>query len=325
MRIRTDRFVIAIIVVIAIAWLFPQPGRSNSPVPLDLIGSIGISLIFFFYGLKLSREKMMAGLKNWKLHVLVQTSTFILFPLIVLPIHRYVHSEHGYTIWLAFLFLAALPSTVSSSVVMVSVAKGNVPAAIFNASISGLIGIVITPLWMGPFLAQWHVDFDFSEIYLKLAVEILGPLVLGLLLQPRLGNYAQQYIRQLGLFDKAIILLIVYKSFAESFEQRIFQAVQPADLINITVGVLAIFFFVYYLIGFAARWLGFTREDRIAAQFCGTKKSLVHGTVFSKILFQGSGAMGMILLPLMLFHALQVFIISIIASRLADDESRVES
>ena len=316
MRFRIDNFVLAIVVTIAIAYFFPEPGRAESPVPLDTIGSIGISLIFFFYGLKLTPAKLIAGVRNWPLHVLVHTSTFILFPLIVLLAHPFMHGQHSLALWMAFLFLAALPSTVSSSVVMVSMAKGNVPAAIFNASISGLIGIVVTPIWMGLFLSQSASEYDLSEIYLKLLVEILTPVTLGFLLQRFLGTHAQKYSHQLSLFDRSVILLIIYKSFAESFDQHVFSAVDLGDLTIICGAVLLLFCVVYFIVGSAARAFGFTREDRITAQFCGTKKSLIHGTVFSKILFQNSATAGIMLLPLMVFHALQIFIISVIASRL---------
>ncbi|MGC3943695.1 MAG: bile acid:sodium symporter family protein [Chryseolinea sp.] len=319
MKFKIDGFVIAIVIVIAIAYLFPQLGRDNSPVPLDTIGSVGVSLIFFFYGLKLSKEKIVYGLKNWKLHVLVQSSTFLLFPVIVLLVLPFIKGEHARMIWLAFLFLAALPSTVSSSVVMVSIAKGNIPAAIFNASISGLVGIVITPLWMGMFMQQTSESFDLSQIYFKLTVEILGPVLLGIILQRHLGRYVQRYARQLSFFDKSVILLIIYKSFSESFDQHIFSTVRVADLVVIMIASMLLFFGVYHLTGYLSRALRFNREDQITAQFCGTKKSLIHGTVFSKILFQESASVGIILLPLMLFHAMQIFIISIIASRKSDE------
>lgn len=318
MKFKVDNFVLAIITVVVIAYLFPGPGSENSGVPLDTISTVGVSLIFFFYGLKLSPEKIRSGLKNWKLHVLIQASTYILFPAIVIIGYPFFKNEH-FSIWLAFLFLAALPSTVSSSVVMVSIAKGNIPAAIFNASISGLIGIAVTPLWVGLFLEQTAADFDLGHIYLKLLTEILLPVVLGLALQ-RMGNaYTVKYNKYLTLFDKAIVLLIVYKSFAESFEKHVFSTVNLFSLLIMAMVVVLLFYGMYWLIGFMAQRLGFNREDTITARFCGTKKSLVHGTVFSKVLFPPSMPVGMILLPLMLFHAIQIFIVSIIASRMAGE------
>ena len=317
MKLKIDSFVLAIIATILIAYLFPAWGSKESTIPLDLIGSIGISLIFFFYGLKLSPEKIKLGLKNWKLHVLVQSTTFVIFPLTILLFHPFIQSENGEFIWLSFLFLAALPSTVSSSVVMVSMAKGNVPAAIFNASISGLIGIGITPLWMGFFLNNASSEFELGSIYLKLLTEILVPVVIGIALQKYGSKYAQRYTKELSTFDKSIILLIIYKSFAESFEENVFTSVDVLDLLFIGITTTALFYAIYYLTGILSKKLKFSLEDQITAQFCGTKKSLVHGTVFSKILFPASMPTGIILLPLMLFHASQIFIVSIIASKLA--------
>ncbi|MDL5513070.1 bile acid:sodium symporter family protein [Arenibacter sp. M-2] len=313
MKFKIDGFVLSIIAVIGIAYVFPYWGTADSGVPIDTIGTIGISLIFFFYGLKLSPSKLKAGLKNWKLHLLVQASTFLIFPLIVLAFYPLIQNEEQQTLWLAFFFLAALPSTVSSSVVMVSIAKGNIPAAIFNASISGIIGIVITPLWMGFFVQNAGTDFDFTEIYTKLVLQIILPVVFGFFLQRYWGEWAQKYNRSLSFFDKSIILLIIYKSFAGSFEENIFGTVSFVDLLILFIAVLGLFYLVFLITGFVAKKLKFNTEDQITAQFCGTKKSLVHGTVFSKILFGNMASIGVILLPLMVFHATQILILSIVA------------
>lgn len=319
---KIDKFVIAIACVIGIAYFFPQWGSKESSIPLDTIGSIGVSLIFFFYGLKLGPEKIKSGLKNWKLHCLVQLSTFVLFPLLVISFYPFFANQEAEQIWLSFLFLAALPSTVSSSVVMVSLAKGNVPAAIFNASISGLIGIVVTPLWMGLFLQPAGNDFDLGAIYIKLITEILVPVLIGIALQKWGGKYAARYSRYLILFDKSVILLIIYKSFASSFAEKVFSTIAWADFVFIAAGVIAIFYAVLFITGFIAKRLAFSKEDQVTAQFCGTKKSLVHGTIFSRILFPASFPVGIILLPLMIFHAFQLFIISIIATNLAKKYNR---
>ncbi|MFD0932402.1 bile acid:sodium symporter family protein [Psychroflexus salinarum] len=312
---KIDKFVLAIVLTIVIAYFFPKFGEGESVIPLDRIASIGISMIFFFYGLKLSLKQLVSGLKNWRLHLLVQLSTFLLFPFLVIVFYPFFQGDTTESLWLAFLFLAALPSTVSSSVVMVSLAKGNVSAAIFNASISGLIGIVITPLWVGIFLQQSSVDYSLADIYLKLLIEILLPVVFGLFLQKYLGKFVRKYSAYLTWFDKSIILLIIYKSFAESFEEGVFTTVKVFDLVLISLGVVILFFVVYFTIGYISRRLNFNRQDQITAQFSGTKKSLVHGTVFSKILLPESLALGLMLLPLMLFHAFQILVISFIATK----------
>ncbi|WP_276167310.1 bile acid:sodium symporter family protein [Zobellia alginiliquefaciens] len=321
MKINIDGFVLSVIAVIGIAYIFPQWGVPGSKIPIDTISTIGVSLIFFFYGLKLSPEKLNSGIKNWKLHLLVQASTFVIFPLLVLLFRPLVQNQEQEIIWLAFFFLAALPSTVSSSVVMVSIAKGNIPAAIFNASISGIIGVLVTPLWMGLFVQNAQSDFDFTDIYTKLIVQIILPVIVGFLLQRFLGEMAQRYGKQLTLFDKSIILLIIYKSFAESFAGNVFSSVSILDIVLLLFAVVILFYTVFLLTGFLALKMRFDLEDRITAQFCGTKKSLVHGTVFSKILFSNMASIGIILLPLMLFHATQLLIISVVASKMSRNAS----
>ncbi|WP_225035631.1 bile acid:sodium symporter family protein [Winogradskyella sp. SM1960] len=315
MNIKIDKFVLSIIVVILMAYFFPEWGIPESKIPIDTISAIGISLIFFFYGLKLNPTQLKAGLKNWKLHLLVQGATFLMFPLLVLLFRPLIQNQEQETIWLAFFFLAALPSTVSSSVVMVAMAKGNIPAAIFNASISGIIGIAITPLWMGLFVDPAQTNFDFTEIYIKLIVQIILPVIIGLFLQRYFGEFARKHSSKLTLFDKSIILLIIYKSFAASFYNGIFRVVSLVDLLFIFVGVLLLFMVAFLGTGFISKTLKLSREDKITAQFCGTKKSLVHGTVFSKILFGNMATLGIILLPIMVFHATQILIISVIASK----------
>ena len=314
-KIRIDKFVIAIVISIVLAYFLPQLGASDSPVPMNLISSLGISFIFFFYGLSLSSEAIKNGLNNWKLHISVQASTFLLFPLLILPFFFLVKDTSYELLWLAFLFMAALPSTVSSSVVMVSLAKGNLPGAIFNASISGIIGILLTPLWMMPFINQTDIVFDFSNIYLQLITEIVIPLVVGLLLRKFLGSWARKNRKKLDVFDKFIILLIIYKSFVHSFEDRIFSSISSLEMLSMIILVLILFFVVYYLTGWIGRLLKFNHADQITNQFCGTKKSLVHGTVFSEALFGQTSLVGIMLLPLMFYHALQILTISVMATR----------
>lgn len=323
MKIKIDGFVLSIIAVIGIAYIFPQWGIPESKIPLDTISAIGISLIFFFYGLKLSPTKLKEGIKNWKLHLLIQASTFLIFPLLVLLFYPLIKNETQETIWLAFFFLAALPSTVSSSVVMVSIAKGNIPAAIFNASISGIIGVVLTPLWMGLFVQHTGTDFSITDIYVKLIVQIILPVVFGILLQRFLGVFALKHSKLLTRFDKSVILLIIYKSFASSFADNLFSTVSILDLLMLLVSVFLLFGILFFLTGFLAKKMQFNTEDQITAQFCGTKKSLVHGTVFSKIIFGNMASIGIILLPIMLYHAIQLLIISIVASKRSFKAERI--
>ena len=319
--VKVDKFVLAIIAAVTLAWIFPYGAQDPAGIILDHVSTAGIFLIFFVYGLRLSTEKFMTGMKNWKLHILVQFTTFLLFPLLALAFYPFIQTGEHEILWLGLFFMAAVPSTVASSVIMVSVGRGNIPAAIFNASLSGIIGIIITPLLMGLFMQQTGAGFDFTAIYLRLFLGIILPVILGLIMRKRWYSLVVKYSRESGMFDKSVILLIVYKSFAKSFHDQVFSTLHIIDLVLLAVIVIGLFFVLYGLVYGISDILKFSREDKITALFCGSQKSLVHGTVFSSVLFAGYHAAGLILLPLMLFHSWQIFIISIIAGRYGEKYS----
>ncbi len=310
-RFKPGWFLPALLLMVPAAWLWPEGGTGQLP---ELTG-YGVSVIFFFYGLKLHPSKLKAGLGNWKLHALIQGSTFILFPLLVLAFRPAFQSESGQLVWLGIFFLSALPSTVSSSVVMVALVGGNIPAAIFNASLSSIAGVFLTPLWMGLILAGTSVS-DSDEIILKLFLQVLAPVAIGMLLNRYWGKFAEKHDKKLRYFDQVVILLIVYTSFCESFERRMFDHFSAFDLAALCAGMAALFFLVYLIIGLVAKRLRLSPEDRICALFCGSKKSLVHGTVMVSVLFPGSEITGLLLLPLMLYHALQLTASGIIAGKI---------
>ncbi|WP_262914595.1 bile acid:sodium symporter family protein [Pontibacter vulgaris] len=316
-RFGIDWFLLALISMIILAYLWPQIGIDREPVSLGDVATYGVSVIFFFYGLRLSPEKLRSGLSSWRLHLVVQLSTFILFPLLILPLHTLFEGTESEMLWLGTFYLAALPSTVSSSVVMVSIAGGNIPAAIFNASISSLVGVFITPLWMGLFLTASTESFDIWSIMGKLVLQVILPVVLGVLLHKRWGEFAERNKKKMRYFDQFIILTIVYTSFCESFARNMFAAYTLRDIALLGAAMIVLFFLVYAIIYGFSKTLGFNRNDQITAIFCGSKKSLVHGTVMAKVLFPNPTTVGIMLLPIMMYHALQLLAASIIAQALA--------
>lgn len=322
-KIGIDFFIISLFLVVILAHLFPSWGSKSSPLPLDTISNWGIALIFFFYGLKLSPEKLKSGLKNVRLHFIVQISTFIIFPIIVWIGEIIFQPDSDDLIWTGIYLLAALPSTISSSVVMVNMARGNVPAAIFNASISALIGVLMTPLIMEFFLSTTGgAGLDLKQVTLDLIVQVVLPVGLGILLYPYLGKHVAKTGKLLNRFDQSVILLIVFMSFAESFEEGFYELVDTQMLVIVTVAMMVLFLASYFSITKICGLLNFSIEDTITAAFCGSKKSLVHGTVMSNIFFTGS-AVGIILLPLMVYHTLQLIAASMIAQRLAKRPNKI--
>lgn len=315
LKIGLDGFLIALIISVIIAYLWPEPGLSRSRFSMAWFADIGVSVIFFFYGLRLSIQTLRSDLYNWKLHISIQSTTFVVFPLLLLLLWQFFPSQKTSLLWLGAFYLATLPSTVSSSVVMVSIAGGNISSAIFNASVSSLIGVFITPVWMGLFLTSTTTSYDLLPVITKLIIQVLLPVVAGIALHSRFGAIALKYRPVLKNFDQFIILLIIYTSFSDSFYRELFSGFGVKTMTVLFITMAALFFAVYGYMAGLSHWLKFSRADRITALFCGSKKSLVHGTVMSKVLFPGTDIVGVVILPLMIYHALQLVFASIIAQR----------
>lgn len=318
-KVGLDMFILSIFAAILVAYLAPSVGVDHGIFSLRSAAEWGVGLIFFFYGLRLSPQKLKLGLVNVKLHFIVQISTFVVFPIVVLAAMFLLGYSRSDYLWTGTFFLASLPSTVSSSVVMVGIARGNIPAAIFNASISSLLGVFITPALMALYLSG---GFDgvssngLGQTLLKLIFQVIVPLSAGVILNRKWGEFAERKKKLLRLFDETIIVLIVYTSFCSSFEDGMFKDFAFSTLLILSACMIGLFFFVFLLVWSFCSVLKFPIEDRITATFCGSKKSLVHGSVMSKVIFPDPAVVGIILLPTMLYHALQLIIVSIIAQKL---------
>jgi len=320
-RVGVEPFIVCLFGSIFLAWLEPRIGCAEAcGVSLADIAAWGVAGIFFFYGLRLDGAKLRAGLVNVRLHLLVHFSTFVIFPAIAYSA-MYMFGGFGgggdvHLLWIGVFFLSALPSTVSSSVVMVSLARGNLPAAIFNASISSLLGVFLTPVIMGLVIGGVEGSRGLGDVLLKLVVQVIVPVVAGLLLNRKFGAFAAAHKTALKNFDQSIILLIVYTSFCDSFRKKMFDGFPPSDILLLSVAMVGLFFLAMGIVWGLCRVMGFNREDTITAVFCGSKKSLVHGSVMSRVLFSNPAVVGVVLLPAMLYHAYQLIIISVIAKRL---------
>ena len=319
-KIGLNTFFFLMIGAIFLAWLYPPVGIAESPFHLPAIAGFGVSVIFFFYGAKLSPESLLNGLNKWRLHLVVQLSTFVLFPLIIVAARAIFPVFFSTNLGVGIFYLAALPSTVSSSVVMVSIARGNIAAAIFNASISSILGIVITPLLMSGILEKSQPDFNISHTILLLCLQVLLPVMLGLSLHKKMNHWVSAYKNTLRNFDQLIILLIVYTSFCESFSDNQFKNFSFSEVFWLGLLMLTFFLIIFTLMNQLSLWLGFRREERITVIFCGSKKSLVQGAVMGKVLFPDQAVLGVILLPLMLYHALQLMAGSTIAKAMGRGE-----
>lgn len=316
-------FFLALIGTIVLANIFPEWGAPDSWIPFKEITHYGVSVIFFFYGVKMDPVKLRSGLGNWKLHLLIQCTTFLVFPSVVLLVKSLIGGGDD-TLWLGVFYLSALPSTVSASVVMVSIAGGNIPAAIFNASISSIVGIFITPVWMELFLEGSEMSFDLMSTFWQLSLQVLFPVVAGFLLHRVLGPWVNRHNTALKNMDQAIILMIVFSAFSAAVAQGMFEGRSWAFLVGLGAAMMLLFLTIAGLMFGMGKFFGFERADQITVLFCGSKKSLIQGAAMGKVLFPDPVTFGVVLLPVMLYHALQLVTGSVIAQQLAERNTEKE-
>jgi sodium/bile acid cotransporter 7 len=311
-RVGLNGFLLGIFVAIGIAAILPELGVTESTIPWKPFIQVGIALLFFFYGLKLDPAQLRAGLSNWRLHVLIQVTTFLGFPLLVFALVNFVPGLDP-NFALGITYLGALPSTVSAAVVLVSISGGNVPAAIFNASVSSLLGVVMTPFWMRVAGGDVAGELDFWASIVDLSIKVVLPVILGLVMHRYLFPKIKPYLNRLKYLDQTVILSIVFTTFSESFSQRLFDSFSWLSLGGLALWMLFILLLVVGILFLLVKAMSFSKEDQIAAVFCGSTKSLVHGVAIGKVLFPSAAIFGLVLLPVMLYHLQQLILGSFLA------------
>ena len=287
---------------------------ARAPRLVGFGSEFAIALLFFLQGARLSRQAMLAGILHWRLHLIILTATFVVFPMIGLALHPLSGAVLGPTLYIGLVFLCTLPSTVQASVIFTSIAGGNVAAALCSASLSSVIGMVLTPLLVGVLL-QAPGSASLNGIG-SIALHLLLPFLAGQVLQSRLDTWMQRHVREARLVDRASILLMVYGAFSAATVSGAWSRIPVSSLLILAVLDAALLATMMAGITSAARRLGFSREDEIAIVFCGSKKSLVTGIPMANALFAGA-SLGLVVLPLMIFHQLQLMACAALARRYA--------
>lgn len=301
---------------VTLAWLVPAPGAKGGSLHPELLNKLGVSLIFFLHGLTLSLTALGAGARNWRLHLLVQACTFLLCPLLGLLLLAGVGPRLPVDLRTGLFFLCALPSTVSSSVALTATAKGNVPAAVFNATLSSLLGVLLTPLWLSIVLGAAGRGLPVVDVILDLLKWLVLPLFVGQLLRPLLGSFALRHKARIGVLDRLTILMLVYTSFCDSVQDGVWHSGEKALLVSAAASI-ALLSATMLIVWQVSRLLEFPLADRVVALFCGSKKTLASGVPMARLIFGAHPGLGIILLPIMLYHPLQLVVGGWLAGRFA--------
>jgi solute carrier family 10 (sodium/bile acid cotransporter), member 7 len=312
-QFRPDEFTLAMAGSVTIAFLLPCHGAGARV--FGGLTSVAIALLFFLQGARLSRAAIVAGALHWRLHLLVFAASFLVFPIVGYALKPLASGLLTPPMLLGLLFLCTLPSTVQASVAFTSIAGGNVAAALCSASASSLVGMAATPLLVGLILHA-HGGFSFDALR-GIAFELLLPFLAGQVLQGRVGGFVARRRRILGLVDRGSVLLMVYTVFSAATVGGIWHQLAPGPFALLVVIDGALLALMLAFTALAARRLGFSRADEIAIVFCGSKKSLVGGIPMANVLFAGP-TLGLILLPLMIFHQIQLMACAALARRYAN-------
>ncbi|MDR2620709.1 MAG: bile acid:sodium symporter [Propionibacteriaceae bacterium] len=310
-KLRPDTFLMLVMATGVLATLFPVTGVGVSII--SWTQKVAVAVLFFLYGVRIDRESAIAGLKHWRLHILILGFTYLVFPLVSLGM--VVFKGHiDPDLYRGLLWVAIVPGTVQSAINFTAIAKGNVAGAVVSSSISNLLGVFFTPLLAMALMSTTGLHISATSI-IDIAAQVLAPFILGQLLRPWCADFVIRH-KKLKYFDQLTICLMVYIAFSAGVREGIWTRTSvPAVLLLVGI-CIALLSGMYALTWFVSGKLGFNRPDQIAIQFCGTKKSLTTGVPMASVLFPAA-SVGFIVLPLMIYHQLQITASSILASRYA--------
>jgi sodium/bile acid cotransporter 7 len=313
-RFLPDRMTLMLLAVVAAASIFPAQG--DVAAVLKVVTMVMIGVLFFLHGAKLSRDAIIAGATHWRLHLLVLLCTFALFPVLALLFKPAILLLLTPELYLGILFLCLLPSTVQSSIAFTAAARGNVPAAVCSASVSSLLGIVLTPLLVSVAMPASSGAGASLDSVLMIVYQLLLPFVAGQIARRWIGGWVDRHKSLVRGVDQGSILLVVFSAFSAAVVEGLWSRVPAAMLVNLVVVCIVLLAVVMLVVTWLARRFGFSKADEITIVFCGSKKSLATGIPLAHVLIPAA-SISMVVLPLMLFHQIQLIVCAVIAGRYA--------
>ncbi|RXK54481.1 bile acid:sodium symporter [Oleiharenicola lentus] len=321
---RNHGFLLGLVGATILAFLFPGPGARGGALHPELVNNGGIALILFLQGLSLAVEKIKSGAGNWRLHGMIQGYTFVVFPLAGVALNALTAvcwPSQPEAIRQGFLYLCVLPSTISTSVVLTAVARGNTAGALFNAALSNIVGVIATPLLVQLLMNRTGQAGPIGPLLLKITLLTLVPFALGMVLRPRLAAWIDARRAWVARISNTVILFIVYSAFCDSVQDRVWAThglTLTLQVLGVTLGLFGV---MSALVFATCRLLQLGREDKIAAYFCAVKKTLAMGVPLAVLIFGERADLPLILLPIMFYHPVQLFLNGLLANRWAREKA----
>lgn len=302
--------------VVALALWHPEWGHSGASWHPELIASTSVSMMFFMHGLTLRAKDLWSGIKDWRLHIIIQLATFALFPVIGFGILLWTHAFLTTAVQFGFFILCATSSTIASSVAFTAQSGGRVSLAVFNASLSTLLGVFLTPLLAGLVADHAGLAIDFTQAFHQIFFKVLLPLGLGQLIRVLMAAWLSKLGRYSALVDYTSIALTVFNAISDSVSQGAFANSGIFDLLAITLVASCLFWLVIAILTGVCRLFKVGPADQMAVFYCGSQKSIANGVPIAKVMFAGSSGLGLMLLPLVVYHQCQLLYSSVLAALL---------
>lgn len=314
-RLRVDGFLLALFAAIALAAWRPDLGATGGVLRLDRLVGFAIAVVFFLHGATLPTESLARGARNWRLHVLVHGATFVFLPLLGLAAYAIAGPWLPPALALGLYYACVVPSTISSAVALTAVAGGNVPAAVFNATLSGVLGVFATPALASLVATTAGIDLHVVDAVRTVLLNVLLPLLLGQLVRPFVAGFLGRHRSATAFADRASIVLIVYGAFCDSFVAGVWQGARWWSLAIAVCAMASVLAIATVALHYAARALRFPPDDVAVAVFCGSQKSLASGMPIANVLFGHHPGLGLVVLPMIVYHQLQLVLGAMLARR----------
>ena len=318
-RLIPDRFILILVATLVLATLMPATGPAL--VAIGWVSNAAIFLLFFLHGARLSRQAVVDGARRWRLQLAILAFGYGAFPAVALGLTTLLHGWFAPELLMGVLFLGVLPTTVQSSIAYASIARGNVAASVIAAAASNLLGVVLTPLLFAALASTAFGAVSLSGIG-KVALLLLLPFALGQVLRGAVLPTVQRHAKVAGMMDKLTIVLAVYVAFSDAATEGLWHRVSVAALAGLGAVALGMLLAAFGGAWLLARALRLDPADRATMLFSGAHKSLATGAPMARILFPPAVA-GAVILPLLLYHQMQLMLSAILATRLAADDERI--
>ena len=318
--LKNQIFTLTLVAACVMAFLLPEPGATGGLLKSEITVKISVALVFFLQGLNIRSRQILHSATRLRVLLFCQSWNYALAPAIMILLMLVASSWIHPGLRGGLLYLSVLPTTISSAIVLTGSYRGDAATSLFNATLSNLLGVVITPIWCIALFSEASNHFPpIGSLILKIAILVILPITIAQVIRPYLRDRIEAWKPSIRNSSNAMIVFIVYVSFSNSVVNGLWETLSWTSIATAFGFVCLFLLLVSSLVWTSSAIADNQKEQRIAAFFCGSQKTLATGAPMASIIFanQSAADQGLVLLPLILYHSLQILLASIVGPRLA--------